>query len=136
MRKHPFCLGMHLNVLCRFQCCSGTCGLIVSTSKWQKIMMRVSKKELEDWRENGSEGREPKCGHYPMKSMARSMYEREEQRLAKQRNTWPSWETTLSLPSVRCLKPHSLPRILSMYAFSSRTWPTVPKAHAMPTNSK
>ena len=28
----------------RFQCCSGTCGLIVSTSKWQKIMMRVSKK--------------------------------------------------------------------------------------------
>ena len=31
--------------------------LIVATSKWQKIVMRGSKKELEDWHKNGSEDR-------------------------------------------------------------------------------
>ena len=51
---------------------SGTCGLIVATSKWQIIVMRASEKELEDWHENGSKGRKPKCSHYPMKSVVRS----------------------------------------------------------------
>jgi len=34
--------------------------------------MRASEKELEDWHENGSKGRKPKCSHYPMKSVVRS----------------------------------------------------------------
>ena len=52
---------MHLKVLFTkvvyvYRCC-GACGLIVATSKWQKIVMRGSKKELEDWHKNGSEDR-------------------------------------------------------------------------------
>ena len=53
----PSHIGMQLNVqftkssvhLRCFQCCSSTCGLIVATSKWQEIVTRASKKELEDW---------------------------------------------------------------------------------------
>ena len=86
--------------------------------------------------ENGNEDRESKCSHHPVKSTARSMYEREEQQLVKQRNTWPSWEMTISSPLVRCSKPRSLLRTLSTYTLPSHTWSTVPKAHATPTNTK
>ena len=68
-------------------------GLIVAMSKWQKIVMRANTKELEDWCENRNKDRQPKCSHSPtspVKSAVRSMYKREEQQLAKQRNTWPS----------------------------------------------
>ena len=44
----------------------------------------MRKKELWDWHNNGSEDREPKCSHYPVKSTARSMSMRE-QWLVKQR---------------------------------------------------
>ena len=38
-----------------------------------KIVMRVRKKKLGDWRKNGSEDREPKCSPYNVKSAARLM---------------------------------------------------------------
>ena len=41
--------------------------------------MRVRKKELGDWSKNGSEDREPKCSHHPMKFVVRLMITREEQ---------------------------------------------------------
>ena len=43
-----------------------------------------SEKELGDWCENGSEDREPKCSHYPMKSVARSMSIRERETAASE----------------------------------------------------
>jgi len=33
--------------------------------------------EVGDWSKNGSEDKEPKCSHYPVKSVARSMNTRE-----------------------------------------------------------
>ena len=51
------CLGMQLKVWLVHKHPSH-----FSTSKWQKI---VTKKELGDWYENGSEDREPKFSHYP-----------------------------------------------------------------------
>ena len=81
--------------------------------------------------------RESKCSHYPVKSIARSMSTRlrEEQRLAKQRKcmiidssvtllsmVWSSWETTISLRSVR---PRSVPQLFQCTS----------KAHATSTNS-
>ena len=39
----------------RSQCCSGASDLIVATSKWQKFVMRVRKKELGAWHKNGRE---------------------------------------------------------------------------------
>ena len=45
-----------------------------------KIVMWASKKELEDWHKNRSEDREPKCNHYPMKSVAKSMSTKESSR--------------------------------------------------------
>ena len=52
--------------------------------------MRARKKDLGDWRENGSEDREPKCSHFSMKSAARSTSTREQsmQQLAKQKSAW------------------------------------------------
>ena len=45
-----------------------------------KIVMWASKKELEDWHKNRSEDREPKCNHYPMKSVSKSMSTKESSR--------------------------------------------------------
>ena len=52
--------------------------------------MRVRKKDLGDWCKNGSEDKEPKCSHFPMKSAARSMGMREQsmQWLVKQKSAW------------------------------------------------
>ena len=51
-------------------------------SKWQKIVMIASTKELEDWSENRSEDIEPKCSHYPVNHGEIDEYETEEQQLA------------------------------------------------------
>ena len=50
---------VHLTQVYRSQHCSGASGLIVATSKLQKIVIRGRKKELGDWDENGNKGREP-----------------------------------------------------------------------------
>ena len=47
--------------VCCSQLCSCTSSLIVVTSRWSK--MRARKKELGDWRVNGSEDRETKGSH-------------------------------------------------------------------------
>ena len=68
---------MYTYICVLFQCFSGTSGLIVATLKWQKIVMRVRKKELGDWCKNRSKDREPKCSYYHVKSVARLMSTRE-----------------------------------------------------------
>ena len=75
--RNPIKYPVYKKLLRKFIVSSGACSLIVATSKWQKIVMRTSKKELEDWRENGSEDRDPKCSHYPVKSVVRLMTTKE-----------------------------------------------------------
>ena len=58
-----------------------------------------SKKELEDSHENRSKDREPKCSHYPVKSAA-NRWVRKRGPVANETNAWPSWEMTISLPSM------------------------------------
>ena len=82
--------------------------------------MKARKKELGDWHENRRKDREPKCSHYPVKSVASLMSTRH-QRLGKQRiavSFGEVFETLLiswnSLPSLGRLSPKYVPRLLTV----------------------
>ena len=94
--------------------------------------MKAREKELRDWCENGSEDREPKCSHYPVKSAARSMSTRE-QRLAKQRMVVSRNNHILAFGEVfesRSFPSNSLNVCFGVFLTLHYTWPC-----AMPTNS-
>ena len=85
MRKHLSCLGMQINVLFTNSCVqlhkfivSSAVACLQSHCCDVKMAENYdSKKELENWRENGSKDGKPKCSHYPVKSAARSMTTKE-----------------------------------------------------------
>ena len=82
MCKHLSCLGMQLNVLfiqLRKFIVSSAVACLQSHCCDVKMAENCddSRKELENWQENGSKDREPKCSHYPVKSAARSMTTKE-----------------------------------------------------------
>ena len=84
--------------------------------------MRVNTKDLEDWRKNGNENR---TKMQPLPCEVYDEIRREEQVLAKQRNIWPSWETTISSPSVRCLNlPHFFKLFQRTPCHPTHGWPS------------
>ena len=102
--------------------------------------MRVRKKE-QGWRKNGSEDRETKGSHYPVKSVVRWMSTREQrlekQRVAVSRNDHILVFSEVFKPSLTFWKSFSarFAILLTLCHTYCCTWLTVTKALATSTNS-
>ena len=138
--KHLSCLRKQLKDPVEvYRTQSTVVALALSLSQHQngKKIMRVRKKEQGDWRKNGSDNREPKSGHYLVKSGVRLMSTRE-QWLAKQRMAVSRNDPTFVFGEVfktSLTSRNSCNVRFAILLTLGCTWPTILKACATPTNS-